>query len=117
MTYQEARSIAPQYASEMGEVLPGFQLGVGEVEDFTDKYYFDLVWLTLEGEQPKQAPAAGGARGLTVDKHDKHVELTTYGDYSYLEEKESQLAESYQLLLAFKIGKKHLSELKTRFNL
>ena len=32
-------------------------------------------------------------------------------------EKENELAENYQLLLAFKNGKKHLAEVKSKFNL
>jgi hypothetical protein len=117
MTDLEARHIARQYASEMGEVLPGFKLGIGEEEDFTDKFYFDFIWLTLDGQQPKEPPVAGGARGLTVDKHDKRPEITTHGSYSALKRQENELEASYQLLLAFKNGKKHSAEVKAKLNL
>ena len=117
MTPLEARHIAQEYASEMGEVLPGFIYGIGDEENFTDKYYFDFIWLTLDGRSAKEPPVAGGPRGLTVNKHDREVNLTTFGGYSGLKDRESKLIETYQLLSDFKNRKIHLSEVKTKFDL
>jgi len=117
MTTPEARHIAQQYTSKMGEILPGFTFGLGDEEELTDKYYFDFIWLTLDGQIPEEPPVAGGARGLTVNKHDKQVELTTHGDYGALKDKESKLTEMYLLLSDFKNGKKSLTEVKAKFDL
>ena len=117
MTASEARQIARQYTLEMGEVLPGFVFGIGNEEEFTDEYYFDFIWLTLDGQVPKEPPVAGGARGLTVNKHKKQVELLTHGGYGVLKDTESRLIKMYQLLSDFKDGKAHLTEVKAKFNL
>lgn len=117
MTVIDARNIAQHYALEMGEVLPGFKLGIGDEEEFTDKYYFDFIWLTLNGQIPNEPPVAGGARGLTVDKNNSQVELMTHGGYGVLKDRENKLVEIHQLLLNFKNDQKHLADIKIKFDL
>ncbi|MBI3234042.1 MAG: hypothetical protein HYZ42_08370 [Bacteroidetes bacterium] len=117
MTDIEARQIAQQYVSEMGEVLPGFMFGLGNEEKFIDNYYFGFIWLTLKGEIPKEPPLAGGARGLTVNKHDGQVELQSHGSHAALIDYETELTETYQLLSDFKNGKLQPTELKAKFDL
>ena len=117
MTTTEAKHIAQQHVSDMGEVLPGFMFGLGDEEEFVDKYYFDFIWLTLNGQIPQEPPVAGGARGLTVNKYDKQVELISHGGYGVLKDIESKLTETYQLLSDFKNGKIRLPEIKAKFDL
>ncbi len=117
MTDIEARYIAQQYVSEMGEVLPGFMFGLGDEEKFVDKYYFDFIWLNLDGQSPKGPPVAGGARGLTVNKYDRQVELISHGEYAALRDSENKLTDTYQLLSDFKNGKSRLTDLKAKFDL
>lgn len=117
MTDRDARHIARNYALGMGEVLPGFKLGIGDEEEFTDKYYFDFIWLTLNDQIPNEPPVAGGACGLTVDKNDSQVELLTHGGYCVLKDSENKLVEMFQLLIDFKNGKKHLADVKSKFDL
>lgn len=117
MTDIEARQIAKQYVSEIGETLPGFLFGLGEEEEFIDKYYFDFIRLTLNGDIPEEPPLAGGARGLTVTKHDGQVELVSHGEYAALRDRENKLTETFQLLSDFKNGKLRLMDLKTKFDL
>lgn len=117
MTDTEARHIAQKYISEMGEVLPGFMFGLGDEEKFVDKYYFDFIWLNLDGQEPKEPPLAGGACGLTVNKYDRQVELISHGEYAALRESENKLTDTYQLLTDLKNGKYRLTDLKARFDL
>jgi hypothetical protein len=117
MTDSEATHIAIQYVSQLGEVLPGFKFGIDNREEFIDKYYYDFIWLTLDGQIPIEPPIAGGARGFTVNKHDKQVELTTHSNYNILKTRERELSEMYQILLDFKAGKNHLSTIRAKFNL
>ncbi|RXK58050.1 hypothetical protein ESA94_18730 [Lacibacter luteus] len=117
MTALEARHIAQQYVSDIGEVLPEFMFGLGDEEEFVDKYYFDFIWLTLTGQIPEEPPVAGGARGLTVNKYDKKVELISHGGYGVLRDTENKLTETYQLFSDFKNGKTRLQELKAKFDL
>ena len=111
------RHIAEQYASKMGEVIPGFKFGIGEEEEFTNKYYFDFIWLTLDGQFPQKPPVAGGPRGLTVNKHDNQVEMITHGDYGSLKVEERKLTDIYQLLSEFKDGRKHMTDVKAKLGL
>ena len=117
MTTSEAKHIAQQYISQMSEVLPGFKFGIGDEEELTDRYYFEFIWLTLDGQIPEQPPVAGGARGLTVNKNDREVELTTHGGYGVLKDNENKLNETYLLLSDFKNGKTNLAEIKVKFDL
>ncbi len=117
MTDIEARQIAQQYVSEMGEVLPGYMLGLGDEEKFIDNYYFDFILLTLKGEIPKEPPLTGGARGLTVNKYDGQVEVQSHGGHAALRDNENKLTETYQLLSDFKNGKLQPTELKAKFDL
>ena len=113
----DARHIARNYTLEMGEVLLGFKLGIGDEEELIDKYYFDFIWLTLNGQIPNEPPIASGARGLTVDKNNSQVKLLTHGGYTVLRERENKLVEMYQLLIDFKNGQKHLADIKAKFDL
>lgn len=117
MTDSVARHIARQYTSEIGEVMPGFRVGIGDEEEFTSKYYFDFIWLTLDGQIPEEPPVAGGARGFIVDKHTRQVQVLTHGDYTDFKNEEKRLTEIYHLLTDFKNGQKRLTELKAKFNL
>lgn len=117
MTVAEAKYIAQQYVSKMGEVIPGFRFGIGNTEEFTNNYYFDFIWLTLNGETPKNSPLAGGARGLSVNKHNRQVSSLSHGEYSSLRNEEVELTNTYELLLDFKNGNMHLQELKAKFGL
>ena len=117
MTDIEARHIAQQYVSEMGEVLPGFMFGLGDEEKFVNKYYFDFIWITLNGEIPEEPPIAGGTRGLIVNKYDGLIELISHGCYAVLRDSEDKLTKTYQLLSDFKNGKLRLAELKAKFDL
>jgi hypothetical protein len=117
MTDIEARQIAQQYVSEMGEVLLGYMLGLGDEEKFIDNYYFDFILLTLKGEIPKEPPLAGGARGLTVNKYDGQIEVQSHGGHAALRDNENKLTETYQLLSDFKNGKLQPTELKAKFDL
>lgn len=117
MTDIEARQIAQQYVSEMGEVLLGYMLGLGDEEKFIDNYYFDFILLTLKGEIPKETPLAGGARGLTVNKYDGQIEVQSHGGHAALRDNENKLTETYQLLSDFKNGKLQPTELKAKFDL
>lgn len=117
MTDIKARQIAQQYVSEMGEVLLGYMLGLGDQEKFIDNYYFDFILLTLKGEIPKEPPLAGGARGLTVNKYDGQIEVQSHGGHAALRDNENKLTETYQLLSDFKNGKLQPTELKAKFDL
>lgn len=117
MTNTEAREIARQYAWNMEDILSGFRFGVDNEEEFTRCYYFDFIWLTSDGKTPEDAPITGGARGLTVSKHDKQVKVMSYGAYWALKEEENKLTETYQLLLDCKHGRMPLTEIKAKFGL
>jgi hypothetical protein len=117
MTISEAKHIAEQYVLEMGEILPGFRFGVGVEEEFTGKFYFDFVLLTLDGKQSEEPPFAGGPRGLTVNKQNREVEVLSFGEYAALKNTEDKLTATYQLLVDFKNGKMRLTEVRAKFNL
>lgn len=117
MTSTEAKEVARQYAWDMGESLPGFRFGIGNEEEFTDNYYFDFILLTSDGQQPEEPPLAGGPIGLTVNKHNKQVQVLTHGNYAALKHREHTLTEIYQSVLDFKNGIKSLVELKEKSDL
>ena len=117
MTIAEARHIAQNYTSAMGEVLPGYKFGIGGQEEFTYQFYFDFIWLTLAGEIPVEPPFAGGARGLTVNKKDGRVQAITHSDHGSLVREEKTLEEMYNMLSSFKYGKKQLADIKAKFQL
>lgn len=117
MLITEARAIAENYALEIGEIMPGFRFGIGEGVEFTDKYYFDFIWLTLDDQIPNDPPVAGGALGLTVDKDSKKIKEITHGDYFSLRNKDDELENTYQLILSIKTHRRRLNEVKVKYNL
>lgn len=117
MTTSEAKRIAFEYADKMGEVLPGYKLGIGDHEDFSDRFYFDFVFLTIEGLTPLESPVAGGARGLTIDKNSKQIKLATHADYSSLLRRQVELHDTYEFLQGLKNGKGSLIAAKEKYNL
>jgi len=117
MTGSEARHIAQQYVMEMGEIFPGFRFDIGEQEEFTGKFYFDFILVTLDGKRSEEPPFAGGARGVIVDKHNRQVQSISFRDYAALKNMENKLTATHQLLVDFKMGKRRLLEIKAKFNL
>lgn len=65
---KEFEKIALEYIESFGEVMPGFKYRIGENKEYVSKYYYDFVFVTLEGKIPKEPPIAGGACGFTIDK-------------------------------------------------
>lgn len=116
MIETEAREIALQYALKNIEVLPGFKNEIGDTEEFTNKYYFDLRLVPLDGDI-KEDISFGGARGLVVDKNNSEIEIMTHSDYYMLSERENELARIHQFLLGFKNEKKKLTDIKTILDL
>jgi hypothetical protein len=117
MTSKEAKQIAEEYVLTTGEVIPGFRLGIGDQLEFTGKFYFDFIWLTLDGKVPELPPIAGGSRGFTVDKKDKKIELTNHVSLGALKHNEIELSKTYQLFVDFKNGKGGLTEIKAKYKL
>ena len=117
MTVIEARNMAQKYTTGMGEVLPGFIFGLGDPEEFYDKFYFDLVFLTLSGEQPLEPPVAGGARGVVVEKRNKEVRPVSHAEYASIVNNQTELEETYEAFIMLKQDKRKLSFIKDKYKL
>jgi hypothetical protein len=117
MTISEARHIARNYASGLGEALPGFKYGIGYEEDFFDKFYFDFIFLDVGGLDAKEPPFAGGARGITVDKKTSEVSVMSHGGYAALAHRQNELNQTYELFKGLKENRENLSLIKSKYNL
>ena len=47
---KEIESIAKNYVESLGEILPGYKYSYSFSKDFTFKYYFDFIFLTMDGQ-------------------------------------------------------------------
>ena len=109
--------IANKFVNSFGEVLPGFKYGHKFTKEYSLKYYFDFIFLNLDGSTPKEPPIAGGAVGFTIDKYTGKIEPLSFGDLGQLDAKEREINEVYENLLSVKQGSGSLNWLKTKFNL
>ncbi|MCT4640202.1 MAG: hypothetical protein N4A72_21070 [Bacteroidales bacterium] len=114
---QEYEKIAQGYVESFGEVLPGFKFRVGEQREFVWKYYYDFVFVALNGKVPEEPPLAGGACGFTIDKGTKEIEMLTFSDLETLKEKEEELTEIYLRVTDIKNESKSFSWLKSKYDL
>ena len=109
--------IAKNYVESLGEIVPGYKYGCKFSEKFTFKYYFDFVFLTLDGQVPKEPPVAGGACGFTIDKKSKEIETLSFGDLGLLSQSEEELNEVFDNLNQIKNNSGSLNWLKSKYNL
>lgn len=117
MKQAEANEIAEKYTKELGEVLPGFIYGINSCEEFLQCYFFDFVFLTLDGKVPEEPPVAGGARGISIDKEKKTVEPVTFVGYALLKREDAEVNHLYKMLENVKARSKLLTTLKSKYNL
>jgi len=109
--------IASEYVSSFGEVMPGFKYGFTGFREFTFKYYYDFVFLTLNGEVPDEPPVVGGSCGFIIDKKTHEIQTLTFGDFALLENKERELDDIYDKLTNLKENSKSLTWLKFKYQL
>lgn len=72
----EAYAIADKYTKGQGEILPGIRLGVGEMQEFNDCYYFDFK--LIFAEPPNPGEAFGGAPGFVVEKDTTEIKTIAF---------------------------------------
>ncbi len=109
--------IASEYVESMGEVFSGYKFGFGQAKEFTSKYYFDFIFLTLDGDTPEEPPVAGGACGFTIDKKTMKIETLSFADLGLLEQNEKEINDVYYKLKDLKENSKSLNWLKSKYQL
>lgn len=117
MELTEAKKIAKEFVESQGEIILGFKYGYSDLKEFTSRYYADFQLLTVEGKIPDELPFVGGASGFTIDKKTKVVAVLSFGEYASFQNRELEIEELYQQLLAIKSNNKGFSQLKVKYNL
>ena len=113
----EIYKIAKEYVDSFGEVYPGYKYGYSDLREFSFKYYFDFIFLSIDNQIPTEPLVAGGACGFIIDKKTKEIEVLTFCDLGELEDSEKELEELYEKLLEIKEESKSLMWLKSKYNL
>lgn len=113
----EIEKIADNHVNSFGEVLPGFKYGFENLREFTSKYYFDFVFIQMNGVIPKETPIAGGHCGFTIDKKTFEIENLTFGEFGTLTTKERELNEIYGKIKDVKDNNSSLNWLKAKYEL
>ncbi|MGH1385221.1 hypothetical protein [Kordia sp.] len=109
--------IAHNHVASFGEVVPGYKFGYGELKEFICTYYFDFIFLNLDGNISEEPPVAGGPCGFTIDKKTFEIENLTFADLGMLEQNERELNDIYHKIKNIKENNSSLNWLKSTFNL
>lgn len=84
--------------------------------EFTECYYFNFIFLHLNGE-PNTEPHVAGAPGFMISKYDGYAKIISHVDLHQLQDEEKRMDDLFALAINVKENKAGLDTIKSTYKL